>query len=318
MKKIPAIVIFAALLISALAVSVNAAPPKEYPILRAATAPVIDGSVNADEWQGAKVSYVDSASELQWGDSGNSIKADFYVMWDEAGIYFAAAAKDDPSGFVKLADGEENTKLGDGVQFLIDPSYTVIDDEIVQNAHNGYIFDIYPQTPYYEHWIYPPEEGGLYDVRAGKSIVTKGWVGGDGKSWSVEAFLPWADLQKGGEFPMPKFTVAEGMKMSLGFIVMEMGDGQSGFCTFDGWETAKWDTGILSMSTAGIVPPEPEPEPEPEPATEPAAAAPEAAGEAPAPEVSAPRVGDAGLWAFIAFAAFAGFAIAVCRKTKVK
>jgi hypothetical protein len=309
MKKFLAVIIFAALIASTLAINVNAAPPKEYPILRAATPPVIDGVVNADEWQGAKVSYVDNTFDLQWGDSDNPIKADFYLMWDDAGLYFAAFAKDDPSGFVKLADGEENTKQGDGVQLLLDPSYTVIDDEIVQIAHNGYIFDIYPQTPYYEHWIYPPEEGGLYDVRAGRNVVTKGWVSDDGKSWSVEAFLPWADLQKGGEFPMPNFNVAEGMKMSIGFIVMEMGDSQSGFCTFDGWETVKWDTGILSMNTAGIVPPEPAPEENPPAAAEDTPAdTPEAA--APPPPVStAPQTGDAHIWAFIVLAAAACTAV---------
>ena len=313
MKKILS-VLLAAIMIPALALSASAAPPKQYPILRAATPPTIDGVVNADEWQGAKVSYVDSSFDLQWGDSENPIKTDFYMMWDDAGIYFAAAAKDDPSGFVKLADGEENTKLGDGVQLLIDPSYTVIEDEIVQSAHNGYIFDIYPQTPWYEHWIYPPEEGGLYDVRAGRNVVTAGWVADDGKSWSVEAFLPWADLQKGGEFPMPNFTVAEGMKMSLGFIAMEMGDSQSGFCTFDGWETAKWDTGVLSMETAGIQP-APEPEPEPEPAPE--EAPPPAATEAPAaaPAEPAPQTGDFGIWPVIALMLAAGYA---SRKIKAK
>jgi len=315
MKKtlsIFSVVILAALIFSTLAIPVNAAPPKQYPILRAATPPVIDGAVNADEWAGAKVSSVDNTVDLQWGDPDNTIKADFYVMWDDAGIYFAATAKDDPSGFVKLADGEENTKLGDGVQFLIDPSYTVNEDEIVQVAHNGYIFDIYPETPWYEHWIYPPEEGGLYDVRAGKGIVTKGWVSGDKKSWSVEAFLPWGDLQKGGEFPMPNFTVAEGMKMSLGYIVMEMGDSQSGFCTFDGWETAKWDVGVLSMAAAGIVPAAPEPEPADMPTAEVAVDAP-----APAPAAQAPRTGDAGI-GIAALIALAAAAAVITRKAKAR
>ena len=294
------------------AMPVSAAPPKEYPILRAATPPTIDGKVEADEWQGAKITTIDTnSSDLKWGDLDNPIKADIYIMWDDAGIYFAGFAWDDPSGYVRLADGEENTKLGDGIQFIIDPSYTVNDTDIIQVAHNGYIFDIYPETPWYEHWIYPPEEGGLYDVRAGKNIVTKGWISDDKKSWSIEAFFPWADLQNGGEFPMPAFNVGEGMKMSVGYIVMEMGDSQSGICTFDGWESSNFDTGVLSMSTAGIVPaPEPEPEPEPVIENTPAPAAPPAAP-------ASPGTGDAtmAIFAILILAACTGIAT---RRAKAK
>jgi len=318
MKKLLAIFLAAIFLNSILAtIPASAAPPKQYPILRAATPPTLDGKVEADEWQGAKVGFIDNTvSDLKWGDSDNPIKTDFYLMWDDSGVYFAAVAKDDPSGFVKLADGEEHTKLGDGVQLIIDPSYTVNETEILQVAHNGYIFDIYPDTPWYEHWIYPPEEGGWYDVRAGKGIVTKGWVAGDGKSWSVEAFLPWGDLQKGGEFPMPKFNVAEGMKMSVGYIVMEMGDSQSGICSFDGWETVNLDTGVLSMDLAGIIPaPEPEPEPIPEPEAPAPAPEPEPAP-APAPAPAAPATGDA--MVIFALMAAAAFAPAAFGKFKTK
>jgi len=309
MKKFLAIAIIAALMALAPAATVQAAPPQEYPVLKAATPPTIDGVVNADEWQGAKVGYIDNTANLQWGDSENPIKADFYLMWDDAGLYFAAVARDDPSGFVKLADGEEHTKLGDGVQFLVDPSYTVNADEIVQVAHNAFIFDIYPQTPWYEHWIYPPEEGGWYDIRSGKNIVTAGSV--NGKTWSVEIFLPWADLQAGGEWPMPNFSVAEGMKMSLGYIIMEMGDSQSGFCSFDGWETVNWDTGVLSTTLGGIIP---APDPEPEPAADEPAAAEEATSAAPA---GSPKTSDSGMMFLIALMAMAAAGIVVLRKIKV-
>jgi len=291
MKKALAIILAAAFLLSLSIIPVGAAPAKTYDILRAATPPTIDGVVNADEWQGALVGHVDNTDPNYWGDATDPVQADYYLMWDDSGLYFAAVAANDPDGFTAVPAGQEYTKMGDGVQLVVDPSDRSADN--LTSSNTAYIFDVYPQSNWYEHWIYPAADGD--DVLAGRSdIVTKGWVGSDGKSWSVEAFFPWTELQKGGAFPVDQFTVAPGMKMVVGYLLMEVNNGnQSGWSSADTWNTDDFDTGVLSATTGGI---------QPVAATttvqaDTGAAAAPAADTAQTPP--SPQTGDAGMWVWI-------------------
>ena len=253
MRKISVIILSALLLTLILCVPVSAAAMKEYPILKAGTTPSLDGVVNPDEWQNAKVGYVDKtvpSDGTKWGDLEDEIKGDFYALWSDEGIYLAASIYDDKNG-LGVCPADDVFGRGDGVQFLIDPAFRR-ESIMPQDASNCYIFDMFPESPsWYEHFIYGDDKIGYVPMPENTGIVISGSTGTE--KWSVEAFIPWNAMKFDGE----PFTVAEGMKMSLAYIIMDYDSDRvmvSGFCSMDTWNTEDYDIGVLSTTLGGIVP----------------------------------------------------------------
>jgi hypothetical protein len=253
MKKTIAMILVFVLCASMMVFGINAAPPKEYPVLKAGTVPKLDGVVNADEWANAKLGHVDNTATVQWGDATDPIKGDFYGMWTEEGMYFAAYVYDDKNG-IGICSKDDVYSRGDGVQFMPDPAYRRMETAPQADA-NCYIFDVYPDYPsWYEHFIYGEKDAnGYVPMPTNTGIVVAGTTGTD--TWTVECFIPWEAMNydKAG-FSGP---IAEGMKMSLAYIIMDYDSAHTsiaGFCSFDAWETKNYDTGILSNTLGGIIP----------------------------------------------------------------
>lgn len=153
----------------------------------------------------------------------------------------------------------------------------------------------------YEHFIYGQKDAnGYIEMPKNTGIVVAGSSGTN--TWSVECFLPWEAMNydKAG-FSGPR---AEGMKMSLAYIIMDYDTAHTsvaGFCSFDAWETVNYDTGILSNTLGGIIP---------APETEAAAAGSEAA----APVTAAAQTDDCSVVFATTFALLSAMALLIVIK----
>lgn len=151
MKKLLVFAMTAVLLLSLFTVNVSAA---ELSIPKALTAPVIDGTINADEWANALTIDMNQDS-LNWVASVNpsSGNSTFYFMWDSDYVYFAADVKDTTASDIVPAFGAA-LNSGDGTQWAI---YGMDSTEGTDAGEQMLFISIHPKTDsgdpdVYEHF----------------------------------------------------------------------------------------------------------------------------------------------------------------------
>lgn len=305
MKKVLAILLASMLTAGMLSVSAFA-ENQTYNVPTAVTAPTIDGTIGADEWQNALSVPVDS-DNMTWVLSastgtigaGSTVK----VMYDATNIYFAAEILDSTvSSSNPAAGGALNS--GDGIQLCV---YT---DNAATNGDgaSNLFWDFLPWTgdghdaataETFEHFSY---NATTTDVKIASAIV--------GTGYTMEWAIPFAAFSANGYGAT--YTGAAGTQMIINVCVMDLdadGNQSLGYAS-DGWcDPAATDTFVLTDAVAGFIPV----------AEDEAPAAEEAApatDEAPATTTTAAQTSDAVIGLSALAVAAAGAALVIAKKNR--
>lgn len=251
MKKVLVFALVLSMLTGLLAFGASAT--ENYSIPEAATAPTIDGVINADEWNGALSIAVDSDS-ISWvlDAADSTIGAGSYIsiMWDANALYFAANILDSTVSASNPAAGAA-LNAGDGIQVCFYSSDTAANGD----GANNLFWDFLPWTgdghdastaESYEHFNLA---GTTPNVTIASVIV--------GTGYTMEWAIPWSDfatiVSNGYE---ADYTAAAGTEMYLELCVLDT-DGaasQSLGYTTDGWcDPSTNDLYTLVNTQAGIV-----------------------------------------------------------------
>lgn len=225
---------------------------ENYSIPMAVTAPVIDGVIGSDEWNGALVVDV-SNDQLGWitaQTEGMNIGAGSYVafMWDSDNLYCAANILDATPGLQPASGGALNS--GDGVQLCF---YT---DETAANGDGttNMFWDFLPRTgdgdastaESYEHFTFM----STLDLPIKSTVDSSG-------SYTLEWAIPWslfAEANANGYGVV--YTGTAGTKMLIEITVMD----HDGTTQALGYSTDEWcvpgstDVYTLTADPAGIIP----------------------------------------------------------------
>ncbi len=275
---------------------------ENYSIPMAVTAPVIDGVIGSDEWNGA-LSVGVASDQLGWvlpQADGMSIGAGSFVafMWDSDNLYCAANIIDATVGTQPVSGGPLNS--GDGVQLCF---YT---DETASNGDGttNMFWDFLPKTgdgdtstaESYEHFTF----------MSTLDLPIKSTVNANG-NYTLEWAIPWSLFAEANENGYGvTYTGTAGTKMLIEITIMDH-DGTTqalGYSTDEWCVAASTDVYTLTSDPAGIIPVV---------ETEAPAAA-EEPPVAPVKDVAAPATADVTL--AVSALALATAAIAVFRKRK--
>jgi Pyruvate/2-oxoglutarate dehydrogenase complex, dehydrogenase (E1) component, eukaryotic type, alpha subunit len=250
MKKQLSIIL--ASLIAALSFTVCVSAKESYSIPTAATAPTIDGTIGADEWNGAlkvdassaKLGWiVAAADDMKIGDGS-------YVafMWDANNLYCAANILDATYGTQPASGGALNS--GDGVQLCFYSSDTATNGDGTSNM----FWDFLPRTgdgdastaETYEH----------FNFAATTDLPIKSVVNANG-NYTMEWAIPWtsfATANSNGYSTL--YTGTAGTAILIEIAIMDHdGTAQALGYTTDEWcVPASNDVYTLTADQAGIVP----------------------------------------------------------------
>ncbi|MCL1792403.1 MAG: hypothetical protein FWG34_00885 [Oscillospiraceae bacterium] len=220
MKKFLSIILVVVLAFSmCVPFAVSAADPRSYKVPKAATAPTLDGNINADEWKGALVVELkkgDADLFVASGDGDFFGGAVFQFMWADEGIYFSVVSNgnNDPTSVPATGAGSYNA--GNGVQFNMYPNRDITG----ATTEEMFFFSYHPKTEggapqVGEHFVYG-DGGSGQDVPEAKIAAVM-----NGNDYTMEGLIPAAALAK-SQVPI---KVASGEKLFWNNVIMFADDG---------------------------------------------------------------------------------------------
>ena len=259
MKKLLIFARISVLLTGFFALTLSAA---ELSIPRALTAPVIDGKINADEWENALA--IDMKQDnLNWvldinPSSGNSM---FYFMWDAGYIYFAADVRDTTVSDIIPSYGAA-LNSGDGTQWAV---YGMDSTGGTTEGEQMMFFSIHPKTDnsrpdVYEHFN---QIAQIADAEIASVF--------NGSAYTLECAMPFsvfAAAYANGFINEIKGVTGQQWKMDL--VIMDADGSDQSLGTNAAWfDPAASNTYTLVDTGAGIDPTPPAAETQAEPAAAP-------------------------------------------------
>ena len=246
MKKLFA-ALLAAVCAASMVVTAGAAgvDNQEFSIPKANTAPVIDGVITGDEWDNALVRSLTTATVNSPFNTGMACPdANFYWMWDDAGLYLFVDCKDATANGAVRAQGAGAYNAGDGIQLNVYP---------VAGESTNYFWSMViaddGKPACGEHFVFGGGSGA--DVHAVEIEMIA-----NGTAYTMEAFYPAEVWEETG------MSIEEGLAFVMANIVMEHDGSTQELFTDTTWgDSTKFNTYTLTADVAGHVDaPEPEAE----------------------------------------------------------
>ena len=209
MKKAMILLLLAVILVNLITLPAYAFEPLPAEVPYAQTAPVVDGTFNADEWQNSWHYLLDAKDPPLIVTASNLADEyyptyDFYTMWDEENFYFAVVCKGDatltPKKMESGLDTRDGTIRGDGIQLFMNPTGEYSNTEGKDAATATYAGAAYLWSDFYcEYadnvkpftWAYSPFDGDVIDAMP---AVYDGFVidsSRNGTTWTIEVKAPW-------------------------------------------------------------------------------------------------------------------------------
>lgn len=260
MKKVTAltlslVMVVASLFVPSLALSVFAADnfPGPLTVVKATTAPTIDGTISADEWSASDKNIISTAATINsgigdaWAPETSNAVANLYFLWDDNGLYFAADVADDTFA-PSLAEGTALNST-DGIQLGFDPAGNASDA-----LSGGYFFSFIPGSNVdakgpalsYEHFVYGDGAGANV---ADKGVIVKGVR--NINNYILEGFIPWSAINAKDE----GFNPVIGKNIPFGICMMDYsaeGKVLSLTKSFIGWGTIGYNALTLASANTSV------------------------------------------------------------------
>ncbi|MCL1858967.1 MAG: hypothetical protein FWF92_07000 [Oscillospiraceae bacterium] len=227
MKKISLLIIFALIISSLSMFNISAVAPEwTYQCAKSVYDVNINGKIDGNEWDDAIELIVNNDSEIfkkygywQGGDDhpipSSDLSVTYKVKWDDDYLYILEVRYDKNFSF-NPDDGDWPWEASGTLFFLY---YDKDGEALTEDSVTwDYCYEIF--------WVMNPDGGSpkLTGRGAGKSQFEAGdpemdgWVTAqsvNGDTYTFEAAIPWATMQKTSEFPAP----AEGLKLRFTPIV---------------------------------------------------------------------------------------------------
>jgi 5'-nucleotidase len=200
-------------------------PGPQWPIPRLAAAPTIDGDLG--EWRAfppQRVGLNQSQVHFLTGDwtGAEDCSASAWVGWNETGLYFAADITDDKFSQDRWP---ETLYENDSVQIAFDPNLDRNTGRYLPDDREYWFASLNGKTVTY--CSQGPKWGKRSDLNA-KAVVKS-----DGKGWTLEAMIPWSELEITAPHP--------GLRLGFTWVVNDSDTGD-----YDDW--LEWTPGLAGKT----------------------------------------------------------------------
>ena len=185
-----------------------------YKVLKASTAPTLDGTISAGEWDNARIIEMSAPMPEGWSTGTETIHTTWYFMWDDNYLHVAGRMYDDTRDFLQSSPGPYNGQ--DTIQICFNPNNDPA-HAFAEGSGVAGIYDLVAQTSD----AYGPDvyRHGLANNTV-PGALSSGTVETDG--WTYEGSIPWSELMVGED---TGYTPSAGDVHGLGLIIVSKKSG---------------------------------------------------------------------------------------------